>query len=533
MAEQIEDFSGDLRFCSIVQKIRGLEKINIMKNPNKEILEKDMSRTEIIKYQSEITAQCIGHLSKFAKEHMENEGQKQILDELVKKNYFVTRLVQKWADDEEERAKGLYFDPTRETITTIPATIENGQVNSISDSALKLIGTFQGDTDSEAEKLGTFLHSVFDVAVTNNLNESTVIKVLKRKLENTARKLIKRFETKFANNGQDPPSLKQIVIKLEDRFCTEYQPEIASARLSVYTKGPNQSYQALEADICELTELAARAEEAENRPQWITQKEIAVFKQAVSDQDRKLLYNENQNRKLSGIPHMTMSDMVDFLTKTYSERNAFITASNLKSQHKIDDFESVQKIKDQDKGKEEDENYQDENDEYDGESDEYEDDFDGMNEEQIKEELFAIYKSKKNQQFQQEKYNNNDNTYQNNTSNRHNGNSGRSRKFVTAEMVNTDVGCCFKCNSNSHKFTEAYKCIYGQDQLLSSPCLACGVGGHHFSVCIKNQKKGGSPRPKEQEQLNQKELCYQDMNKNIPERFPKDNDYEMPSLFQW
>ena len=44
------------------------------------------------------------------------------------------------------------------------------------------------------------------------------------------------------------------------------------------------------------------------------------------------------------------------------------------SQHKIDDFESVQKIKDQDKGKEEDENYEDENDEYDGESDEYEDD---------------------------------------------------------------------------------------------------------------------------------------------------------------
>ena len=42
MAEQIEDFSGDLRFCSIVQKIQGLEKINIMKNPNKEILEKDI-----------------------------------------------------------------------------------------------------------------------------------------------------------------------------------------------------------------------------------------------------------------------------------------------------------------------------------------------------------------------------------------------------------------------------------------------------------------------------------------------------------
>ena len=341
MAEQIDDFSGDQRFSGIVQKIQGFEKINIIKDQNIEILEKDLSRMEIIKYHSEITAQCIGYLSQFIKTQMKDEGQKQVLDELAKKNYFVTRLVQKWADGQEDKAKGIYFDPKRETIVEIPESISNGRVDTISDSALKLIGTFQGDTENEAEKLKIFLHAVFDVAITNDLNEKTVINVLKRKLENTARKIIKRYETILLQEEQKPPTLKQIVLKLEDRFCTEYQPEVAAARLNMYTKSQHQTYQALEADISELTELAARGEEVASRPQWITNKEIAVFKQAVSDQDRKMIYNENQVRKLNGIPQMTMSHMVDFLMKTYSERNAFTTASNLKFQTKIDDFESV------------------------------------------------------------------------------------------------------------------------------------------------------------------------------------------------
>ena len=70
-------------------------------------------------------------------------------------------------------------------------------------------------------------------------------------------------------------------------------------------------------------------------------------------------------------------------------------------------------------------------------------------------------------------------------------------------MVNADVRCCFECNTNSHVFTEVYKFIY---LLLKSPYLAFGVGGHHFSIGIKNQKKGGSPTPKVQEKFNQMEL---------------------------
>ena len=183
MAEPIEDFSGDPRFSGIVQKVKGLEKINIIKEPNHEILEKDMSRMEIMKYHSEITAQCIGYMAQCMKEKSNDQGQKQVLDELAKKNYFVTRLVQKWADDQEEKALGSYINPNRETITKIPESIATGTVETISDSGLKLLGTFQGDSDNEAQKLQQFLNALFDVAETNDLTEKAVIKVLKRKLE--------------------------------------------------------------------------------------------------------------------------------------------------------------------------------------------------------------------------------------------------------------------------------------------------------------------------------------------------------------
>ena len=160
MAEQIEDYSGDRRFSGVVKKVKGLDKINKIKDPNHEILEKDMSRMEIIKYHSEITAQCIGYMAQCIKEKSNDAGQKQVLDELAKKNYFVTRLVQKWADDQEEKASGSYFDfdPNRKTIIKIPEEIATGTVETISDSGLKLLETFQGTTKNEAENM---THTVF------------------------------------------------------------------------------------------------------------------------------------------------------------------------------------------------------------------------------------------------------------------------------------------------------------------------------------------------------------------------------------
>ena len=555
MAEQIEDYSGDRRFSGVVKKVKGLEKINKIKDPNHEILEKDMSRMEIIKYHSEITAQCIGYMAQCIKEKSNDAGQKQVLDELAKKNYFVTRLVQKWADDQEEKASGSYFgfDPNRKTIIKIPEEIATGTVETISDSGLKLLETFQGTTKNEAEKLQTFLDSLFDIAQTNNLTEKAVIKVLRRKLEGNARKLLNMILDEFVSKSKEP-TLKEIILRLEDRYCSEFQPQVASAKLSMYTKGKNQPYQFLEGDIHELCKLAVRGEDVTNEKEWITNKKTAVFKQAITEADRKLINTENQTRIMNNLPELTISQMADLLIKTESEADAYATASNLKYQPRLGDSEYIQKVKDkkEDEDEDEEDDYDEDEDEEDDEDEEgdYEENdiFEGKTEEQIKTELFAMYKSKKNQQCQRNKAGNHNNTYQDgNYQNGHNGNFDRPRNFVTAEMVNTDVGACFKCNGQNHKFTEKEKCIYGEYKLFQKPCFTCGVGGHHFTNCIKNrQPNGESPRQNRQELDDPyKEpfprQAYQDFTKSIQDKpewewerpLSRRRNDAMPPLFPW
>ena len=574
MATPVENFSATPKYSGIVQKISDTLAGIDLENTDRDVFDKNLSIQKVIKYDTEENAKAIGDIVQYLKQwsHRPNEeidqtglvapvaGEKvtvqariDFLDKIAKRRYYTARELQK-IEEEEELEIGKYYDPKRETIVEIPESISNGQTDTISDSALKLIGTFQGDTDSEAEKLKIFLHAVFDVAVTNDLNEKTVIKVLKRKLENTARKLIKRFETKFANNGQDPPNLRQIVIKLEDRFCTEFQPEVAAARLSVYTKSPNQSYQALEADICELTELAARAEEAENRPQWISNKEITVFKQAVSETDRRLIYRENLSRKSSRIPEMTMEEMVDYLTKTYSDQKASSTASNLKTQQKIGDSDSIQTITEKKSRKQR---------RLEAQLKKMEDNKFGNGNFGNGNRGRGNYRGNQRNNNQQS-WRGNTSSYNNGNQNGHrngfkngfgnkfsnqnkfgrnnqNGNTTKPRKFVTPEMVNVDPHSCLKCNSPSHRFTETEKCIYGKSNLFTKPCFSCGKGGHHYNMCVQGQKPTlGAPPPKgPQEPLDKKFSTYPDWNKNIPERpdwetsIPKEKNEQMPPLFQW
>ena len=548
-----------------------LEAVSI-EDPTKITFDSKLTTMELLQLQGELHAQTLGktleYLRKFTTKVekddesgllVQNPGEKateqlqsKFLEELAQKNYLITRLLQQTEQEKNNRTKGSYFDPSRDPICTIPDQIFNGANDTISDSALKLISSFQGDTANEAEKLRQFLRSVFDVGATNNLNEKAVIKVLKRKLENTARKLIDSYEEEF--DDKSSITLKQYVLKLEDRFCSECQPQVAAARLNMYTKGPNQTYQALEADISELSTLAARGEDIANRSQWIKQKKIAVFKQAISEEDRQLIYRENQSRAISALEEMSLSQMVDFLIKTYSEQNAFATASNLKSQPKIGDQDSVMNITEKktqkQKQKEKKERLKE------------------QEEQRVKDDLFTAYE--RYRQTSNSKYkgrnprngnngNNGNNGYRRpfnqapgfefnrqkggprfNGPNREGRGNMRPRKFVTREMVNTDPNCCLKCNSPTHRFMEEDKCIYGQQPLYTKPCFACKKGGHHFNVCIKNARPNvGAPAnkgPQEGEVPGARNL---EMNRNVPEKmeyyqpFPNEKNEVAPSLFRW
>ena len=163
-------------------------------------------------------------------------------------------------------------------------------------------------------------------------------------------------------------------------------PEIANARLAMMKKRSDQTYQALEGEISELATLAARGEKGD-RVNWTKQKKIEIFKQAIEEEDRQLIARENQSRTLNGLAELDLSQAVDFLIKTYSEKNAFLQANQLKNNKTINDYESINKVKE--KEEKENKNLENENKEK-----------NEMNEETIKEELYRLFQTTRGKSFQ-------------------------------------------------------------------------------------------------------------------------------------
>ena len=93
---------------------------------------------------------------------------------------------------------------------------------------------------------------------------------------------------------------------------------------SCISKLPNQTFQHMEGEISELATLAARGEDIKDKRQWIDQKKVAVFKQAISDEERAYIQRENQSRSITGLSEMTLSQMVDFLIRAVTTITIFI-----------------------------------------------------------------------------------------------------------------------------------------------------------------------------------------------------------------
>lgn len=575
MAQRVDNFGTNEHYRDSVHEVETtLAKLDVNK-PEENIIPAEITTMELLRIQAHHQSETLGNALEFMRNliplqegqddaHLFAEqagakvtvlAQKTYLEGLTRRNYLVTRMIQKRETEKNAKATGSYFDSTREPICTIPPQIAQGDVTQISDSGLKLLQTFKGDTDTEADNLKAFLRAIYDVAITNRLNEVCVVAILQRKLAGTGRRLIDSYSQEFENDPQRP-NLRDIILKLEDRFMSEWQPEIAAAKLSMYTKTPSQTYQSLEGEISELTTLAARGEDAANRSQWIKQKKVAIFKQAINDEDRQIIYRENQSRNITGLPEMSMSQMVDYLIKIYSEQNAFVTASHLKyNSHKNSDTDSIQtvqekKIKSQKKK----------------DKKELAIAKKASEDQKLKDELLALYEQRnqptnsrrgngrnfgrgngRNFNKGNDKYNP---SYNPNKQERqpfqkqnqrggngysNNKNTTKPRVFVTPEMVNVAPNSCLKCNSPTHRFQETDKCVYGTGNLMTRACYNCKEGGHHHKICVKTQKPTiGAPEAQGQEASDPKFSKWPEQNKTVPEVYsPFGNQKNQwgPSLF--
>ena len=571
MGDKIETFDNHAAYRDVVKDITEAIGRLDLNHPEENVVDENSTTMELLKMQSQIQSQTLGKALEFMRNLLplrevadgaalltENAGdkvnvqtQQDYLEKLAKENYLMTKMIQKRENEKDIKSKGSYFNPGREPICPIPPDVATGNVEHASDSALKLLTTFKGDTDSEAENLKSFLRGIYDVATTNKLTEDCTKAIVKRKLQGTARRLIDTYEEELSE--PDRPNLKEIVLKLEDRYMADWQPEIASAKLSMYNKLPTQTYQMMEGEISELTKLAARGENTTDKVNWIKNKKISVFKQAISDEDRSLVSRENQSRNIAGLTEMTLSQMVDYLIKNYSEQMAFATASHLRTRAKPSEDDSINTVQEGTKSKKQLKREKKEALEKD------------KSEAQQMEEAKAAYghPNQYNQNtFRGNKggrgrnYNNQGNNQWNNQQNgQYNQNfrggnsynqnqkgSSRPRKFVTPDMVNVSSNACLKCNSPTHRFQETEKCVYGQGSLMTRPCFHCNVGGHHFSICVKDQKPfvgAPAPAPAQGQNLEPQYPKWTEASKTVPENmdqqyfswYGKPKNEGMPSLF--
>ena len=270
MAHKIDTFDDHAIYKDMVQNINeAMTKLDL-DHPEHNVVRENATTMELLQLQSQIQSQTLGKTLEFIKvllplqdsedsigllapnagDKVTVQAQRDYLEKIAKEQHLISKMLQMRQNEKDIKSQGSYFDPSRDPISTIPNEIATGNTEQASDSAIKLLNNFKGDTEDEAENLKSFLRSIYDVSTTNKLTEKCTIAILKRKLQGTARRLIDTYLEEFSDPNK--VSLKEIVLKLEDRFMADLQPEIASAKLSMYTKLPHQTYQMMEGEISEL-----------------------------------------------------------------------------------------------------------------------------------------------------------------------------------------------------------------------------------------------------------------------------------------
>ena len=461
------------------------------------------------------------------------------------------------------------FVTIKEPICEIPAKIKEGTNDQISDSGLKLLTTFKGEGESAAENLRSFLREVYNVAVTNKLTEATTVEVLLRKLQGTARQLTDNFIA----TEEKVPSLQEVVLMLEENYMSGWSPEVASAKLNLYTKRPTESYSQMQGEIAELTSLAARGIDQQSRKQWIKQKKVATFLQAISAEDRDLIYKENQSRRNTSVPEMNMEQMARHLITYHAQTEAFVTVSQLQTKG---DTDSIQQIAEKPLSRNQrrrravaarkatEQAMQIQQGSYNNQPQgtlpnqnnfHNQQQGNGANQQQgnFTNQQQGFFPNHQGQFQHQQQFQNSGGNFNNNQGRGRgqNYNRGRGRNnnrggmggtkprvFVTHDMVNVSQHACLKCGAMDHKFQETDKCAYGVSKLLSQACFNCKTGGHHHKVCIKPAKPNvgapaamAPPTPPDP-----KFSAWPEQTKNIPEQqryenFQPEKNPWGPSLF--
>ena len=304
----------------------------------------------------------------------------------------------------------------------------------VSDSGLKMIPDFSGDSSQNESLLGIFFRAVYSLANTANLTETATLAVVIRKLIGSAHELVDS-NIKQAG-GLEHIQLKQIVSLLEKKFLLHVSPISAQAALHALRQG-NFTYSQLQAKVTRLARLATRMEPSDDRDNLTRVKEISSFMMAISATDRAFINNENARRQGQNLATLGLDQMVDILLRVAADKLSFT------------DFEQINIVTDQ---------------------------VTRCPVTAPHSHLTGAINKTSEQQIRPAKPKKKPIIIT------------KKRSFITCQMANVPPNACLMCGDPSHLF-KSKDCIYMGIDLMTSPCRHCGVGVHPHQKCVNQRTK--------------------------------------------
>ena len=384
------------------------------------------------------------------------------LSRIGNKQNLLTRQMERSLFEHLNKQAGLQSESGLDLINDPPASF--GIEAKVSDSGLRLITPFSGDSDNNENDLNFFLREVFTLAQTSNLTEAATVSVIIRKIAGSAQILLDDFVVQ--QGGPTKLNLKQVVGHLERKFIIQSSPLHADAKLHNLTQD-GLSYSQLQAKVQKLVKLACRLEKEEKRATLVKVKECSAFLMAISTADRLLLNAENSRRANENISALSLDQMVNFLAKcqadkmNYRESNIFAVQED--GAEIASPFEGpvnyVQRGgfpgRFRSRGSFGRGSFPHQRGQY------------QQNRGSFPQQRGGVPRPRgtvQNGRFQRNKHN---------TDN---------RKFVTCEMANVKQGACILCGEATHLFKDP-KCKYYGCDLMQSPCRTCHTGAHPTAIC--------------------------------------------------
>lgn len=480
------DFKDNPSYSASFQAADKLDKLDL-KDPTKDVIGNDTSLAFLMQSFVNAQAQTNHNLLQFLSEQTAAGGenitindteltatqQKVYLTDLATKQNLIARQLEKSLQNQIQDQHGLHFDADLHLIN--PPPTEYGTEQRVSDTGLKLIPDFSGDTNQNESNLNLFLRSCYALAHTANLTEQTTLAVILRKLVGSAHELIDQFVT--ASGGADKLQVQNVVHQLEKKFLVHCSPISAEAQLHALKQG-TMTYSQLQARVTKLAKLATRLEHSDQRDTLTRVKECSSFLMAISSSDRLYINGENARRSTHSMAPMTLDQMSDSLSQHAADKMSFHDREMIQM-NKSDNLD-VQNI---------------------APVIEYQKNRNGRGQDRPN---FNANNNRRplpisgqpNNLYQQSPRQGQFKRFQPRPDQNMRRNLPPPAKyFVTPAMAGVEKNSCLLCGDPGHLF-KSEKCVYAGATLMKSPCRFCGIGCHAHASCVKNKNKSANwPRP--------------------------------------